>query len=180
MRLIGHGGKPLVERVISDKAAARKKIAGLKTMPASRQMATEAIGIAYGFFSPIEGFMGKADVEATCKKMELADGTVWSIPIVYDISNKEIADYGIKVGQSVLLTSDGHPLAIFDIDEIYTYNKEVIAQQVYGTKEEKHPGVARTYAYKDKFLGGKITLVNQPKVREPFTPYFLTAPGQIC
>ncbi|HEX9883383.1 MAG TPA: sulfate adenylyltransferase [Desulfobaccales bacterium] len=174
MELIGHGGKPLVERVITDKAEAKKKIAGLKTMPASRQMATEAIGIAYGFFSPIQGFMKKADVAATCKKMELVDGTVWSIPIVYDISDKEIADYGIKQGDSVLLTFDGNPLAIFDIEEIYTYNKDEIAQEVYGTKEEKHPGVARTYAYKDKFLGGKITLVNPPKVREPFTPYFLT------
>ncbi len=174
MEYIGHGNKPLVERVITDKAEAKKKIAGLPQVPASRQMATEAIGIAYGFFSPIQGFMGKADVEATCKKMELADGTVWSIPIVYDISDKEIADYGIKEGMSVLLTYDGNPLAIFDIEEIYTYNKEDMAQDVYGTKEEKHPGVKRTYAYKDKFLGGKITLVNEPKVREPFTPYFLT------
>jgi len=174
MEMIGHGNKPLVERVVTNKDEARKMIKDLKKVPVSRQMATEAIGIAYGFFSPIEGFMKKADVEATCKKMELADGTVWSIPIVYDISDKEIADYGIKQGDKVLLTYDGNPLAIFDIEDIYTYNKEDMAQDVYGTKEEKHPGVKRTYAYKDKFLGGKITLVNEPKVREPFTPHFLT------
>ncbi|OPX20059.1 MAG: sulfate adenylyltransferase [Desulfobacca sp. 4484_104] len=174
MEMIGHGGKPLVEQVITDKDQARKVIKDLKTMPVSRQMATEAIGIAYGFFSPIEGFMKKADVEATCKKMELADGTVWSIPIVYDISDQEIADYKIQQGDKILLTYDGNPLAIFDIEEIYTYDKEGMAQDVYGTKEEKHPGVKRTYAYKDKFLGGKITLVNEPKIREPFTSYFLT------
>ncbi|MBM4275419.1 MAG: sulfate adenylyltransferase, partial [Deltaproteobacteria bacterium] len=168
MGLIGHGGKPLVERVITDKAEAKKKIAGLKEVPASRQMATEAIGIAYGFFSPLEGFMKKADVDAVAQKMELADGTLWSIPLVYDISDKEIADYGIKEGDSVLLTRNGNPVAIFDIEEIFTYPNEEIAFKVYGTKEEKHPGVARTYAYKDKFLGGKITLVNPPKIREPY------------
>jgi sulfate adenylyltransferase len=174
MELIGHGGKPLVERVITDKEQAKQKIKGLKQVPATRQMATEAIGIAYGFFSPIEGFMKKADVESTCKKMELTDGTIWSIPIVYDISDKEVADYGLKAGDTILLTYEGNPLAIFEIEDIYSYNKEEMAEDVYGTKEEKHPGVKRTYAYKDKFLGGKITLVNAPKVREPFTPYFLT------
>lgn len=174
MEMIGHGGKPLVERVIYDKDEARKKIAGLTQVPANRQMATEAISIAYGFFSPLEGFMTRADVDATCKKMELADGTVWSIPIVYDISDKQIADYGIKEGETVCLTYDGKPLAVFEIEEIFTYPRDVMAFEVYGTKEEKHPGVKRTYDYKDKFLGGKITLINPPHIREPFTPYFLT------
>jgi len=124
-------------------------------------MATEAIGIAYGFFSPLEGFMKKADVESTCKKMELTDGTIWSIPIVFDISDAEIAEYGLKEGDTVCLTYDGNPLAIFEIEEIYAYDKESLAQDVYGTKEDKHPGVKRTYSYKDKFLGGKITLVHE-------------------
>jgi sulfate adenylyltransferase len=46
--------------------------------------------------------------------------------------------------------------------------------KVYGTTEEKHPGVKRTYQYKDKFLGGKITLINPPKINEPYTPFWLT------
>jgi sulfate adenylyltransferase len=52
MDYIGHGGKKLVERVIADKAEAKKKIAGLTAVPVRRQLATEAISIAYGFFCP--------------------------------------------------------------------------------------------------------------------------------
>ena len=174
MELIGHGGKPLVERVIADKTEAKKKIAGLKEMPATRQMATECISIAYGFFSPLEGFMKREDVDAVCKNMTLADGTLWSIPIVYDISDADIAKFGIKEGEPVLLTYNGSPLAIFEVEEIFTYPKDEIAFDVYMTKEEKHPGVKRTYDYREKFLGGKITLVNEPKIRDPFKPYFLT------
>lgn len=173
-KIIGHGGKELVERIITDKGKAKEKIKGLKEIPVNRQIATESISISYGFFSPLEGFMKKADVESTCKKMALTDGTVWSIPIVFDMSDKEISDYNVKEGDTVLLTFDGNPLAIFEIEEIFTYNKEEMAQDVYGTTEEKHPGAKRTFGYKDKFLGGRITLVNPPKVREPFTPYFLT------
>lgn len=173
MSEIGHGGKPIVERIL-DPAKAKEKIKGLKEIPVREQMAVEVIDIAYGFFSPLEGFMKKADVESVCKKMRLTDGTVWSIPIVFDLSDKEIADYGIKAGDSVLLTYQGAPIAIFEIEEIYDYNKQEMAKDVYGTTEEKHPGVKRTYQYKDKFLGGKITMVSRPVINEPFTPFFLT------
>jgi len=174
MKAIGHGGEEIVERVITDKNEALKKIKGLKQVPVRRQIATEAISIAYGFFSPLQGFMKKADVESTCKNMTLADGTVWSIPIVFDMSDKEIAEYGIKAGSTVLLTSDGNPLATFEVEDIFTYDKQEWSQAVYGTTDMKHPGVKRTYEYKDKFLGGKITLVNPPKLNPPFDQYWLT------
>lgn len=173
MSEIGHGGKPIVERIL-DPTEAKEKIKGLKEIPVREQIAVEVIDIAYGFFSPLEGFMKKADVESVCKKMRLTDGTVWSIPIVFDLSDKEIADYGIKAGDKVLLTYQGAPTAIFEIEEIYDYNKQEMAKDVYGTTEEKHPGVKRTYQYKDKFLGGKITMVSKPIINEPFTPFFLT------
>lgn len=173
MAEIGHGGKEIKERIL-EPAEAKKRIQGLKQYPIRSQLANEVIDIAYGFFSPLEGFMGKADVESVCKKMRLKDGkTVWSIPIVFDMSNEEIAQYGVKPGASIVLTYTGNPMAIFEIEEVYEYDKKSLAKDVYGTDEAKHPGCARTYAYKDKFVGGKITLVNRPKINEPFTPYFL-------
>lgn len=173
MSEIGHGGKPIVERIL-DPGTAKEKIKGLKEIPVREQMAVEVIDIAYGFFSPLDGFMKKADVESVCKNMRLTDGTIWSIPIVFDLSDKEIADYGIKAADRVLLTYQNAPIAIFEIEEIYDYNKQEMAKDVYGTTEEKHPGVKRTYQYKDKFLGGKITMVSRPIINEPFTPFFLT------
>lgn len=174
MAYIGHGGKEIVERVITDRAQAEAKIKGLTPIPIRGQIAREIIGLAYGFFCPLEGFMKRADVESVCKNMTLADGTVWSIPIVFDIDEKEIADKGIKEGDSVLLTYQDQPMAVLEVEEIYTYDKKEMAQAVYGTTEDKHPGVKRTYDYKDKFIGGKITLVNPPKINPPFDEFFLT------
>ena len=139
MSEIGHGGKEIVERIL-DPRTAGEKIKGLKKVPVREQMAVEVIDIAYGFFSPLQGFLGKKDVESVCKKMRLADGTVWSIPIVFDISDKEIADYGVKEGEAVLLTYKESPIAVFDVEEIYAYNKQEMAKDVYGTNDEKHPG----------------------------------------
>ena len=174
MTNIGHGGKEIVERITTDKKAVLEKIQGLTRVPVRRQIATEAISIAYGFFSPLEGFMTKANVESTIKNMALADGTLWSIPIVYDMTDKEISDYDIKAGGTILLTYEGNPLATFDVEDIFTYDKQEWCQSIYGTTDAKHPGVKRTNDYADKFLGGKITLVNPPKMNPPFDAYWRT------
>jgi sulfate adenylyltransferase len=179
MEMIGHGGKEIIERIMSKDAALKRlaelKAAKAKTVDVRLQIATEVIDLAYGFFSPLEGFMTKADVEAVCNNLTLADGkTVWSIPIVFDISEEELKKTGIKQYDEVLLTYTGNPFAIFDITDIFTLDKKEVAMKVYGTTEEKHPGVKRTYQYQDKFLGGKITLINPPKINQPYTPFWLT------
>ena len=172
MAEIGHGGKEIVERIL-EPAEAVEKIKGLTVVPIRSQLANEVIDISYGWFTPLEGFMGKADADSVCKKMELADGTVWSIPILFDMTEAEISEYGIKEGGSVLLTYQDNPMAIFEVEEIWGYNLEEMAKAIYGTADEKHPGVARTYQYKEKFLGGKITLINRPKINPPYEPYFI-------
>ena len=168
----GHGGKEIVERIL-EPAAAAAKIKGLKKIPIRSQIANEVIDIAYGWFTPLEGFMGKADLDSVCEKMRLTNDVVWSIPILFDLSKAEVSDSGIKEGDTVLLTYDDNPMAIFEVGEIYDYDKKAMCQAIYGTTDEKHPGCARTYQYKDRFLGGKITLVNRPRINQPFEPYFL-------
>lgn len=167
-----HGGK-LVERVVKNRDEAYKHIRKVKTeMPIKDQIAREIMSISYGFFSPLEGFMNKADVDSICKNMTLASGYVWSIPIVFDMSSDEIKKMGIKNGDTILLKYQEQPFATFDIEEIYTYDKKVMAQSVYGTDDDKHPGVKRTYQYKDNFLGGKVTLINPPKINPPFDKFW--------
>ena len=165
-----HGGK-IVERVL-EPAAARDKIRGLTQVPIRPQLARECLGIAYGFFSPLEGFMTKADVDSVVKNMTLASGYVWSIPIVFDMSDAEIQEIGLKEGDTLLLTYQDNPLATLEVEEIYSYDKDVMSQNVYGTTEDKHPGVKRTRAYKDKFIGGKVTVVNPPTINPPFDKFW--------
>jgi sulfate adenylyltransferase len=172
MAEIGHGGKEIQERILKP-AEAKDKIKGLTEIPVRKQIANEIINLAYGFFTPLTGFMGKADVDSVVKNMTLADGTIWSIPILFDLSDKEVADYGVAQGKSFVLTYQGNPMALFEVDEVFDYDKKAMAKSVFGTDEEKHPGCKRTYEYKDKFIGGKITLLKEPTINEPFGPYFL-------
>ncbi len=172
MAEIGHGGKEIQERIMQP-AEAKEKIKGLTQIPVRKQIANEIINLAYGWFCPLEGFMGKDDVDGVVKNMRLADGTIWPIPILFDLSQDEVEKFGVKPGQSVVLEYQDNPMALFEVTEVFEYDKAAICQAVLGTTEDKHPGCARTYSYKDKFVAGKITLLKEPKINEPFGPYFL-------
>ena len=85
-----------------------------------------------------------------------------------------MAEHGVKSGATVLLTYQSQPLATLEVAEIYSYDKEFLAAQVYGTSDTAHPGVQRTLAYQDQFVAGKVTLVNPPKVNPPFDRFWQT------
>ena len=166
-----HGGT-LVDRVMEPDRGRKKAREAKIKLPIDGSRATEIMSIAYGFFSPLEGFMGSKEVDSVCKDMHLQSGYIWSIPIVFDISEQEIKEKRINTGDTILLTYQGQPFAVLELDEIFSYDKTLMAEKIYGTKEEKHPGVKRTYACKDKFLGGKITLINPPQINPPFDKYW--------
>lgn len=172
MNYKGHNGHPIVERVSTENAA--KRIEGMPSVPISKAIAHEVISLSYGFFTPLTGFMGKQQVDATLDKMQLPDGTLWSIPIVFDISAEDIEKIGMHEGGSVVLEYLGAPMAIFEVSEIYEYDLESMAEKTYGTTDTRHPGVKKTMAYKDRFVGGDITLINEPVFNEPFKSFWLT------
>jgi sulfate adenylyltransferase len=134
MKYIGHGGKELVERVLPPKEV-KKRIKGLKQITVTDRVARECIDLAYGFFSPLQGFMGIADVKSVCEKMTLMNGTLWPIPIVFDINGEEIKEKGIKEKDTILLTYHGNTLAILEIEEIFKYDKIDLEQAVLGTTD---------------------------------------------
>ncbi len=167
-----HGGKLKVSVAPSGEAA--HIVTGLPRLTVSEQIAREVINLAYGVFSPLEGFMGHADLDSVVRSMRLADGLVWSIPIVLDVSPSGWALTGATVGARVLLTHQDQPLATLDVSEVYSYNKTVMARNVYGTTDPEHPGVARTMALEDTLVAGKVTLVNPPRVNPPFDRFWKT------
>ena len=171
-----HGGR-LIERVATRQEIKEKWPSGLAALPSigvRDQIARECVNIAYGFFSPLEGFMGRADVDAVAQHMTLASGYIWSIPIVFDLSQAALDRLGVKPGDALLLTYRQQPVAVLEIEEIYPYDREFLARQICGTTDPAHPGVARTAAYQDRFLAGPLTLVNPPRINPPFDRFWLT------
>ena len=162
-----HGGK-LINRYIKKVPS---EIADLPKFDINTNLAEDIENIAKGVFSPLEGFLCKNDLENVLKEKRLENDTPWAIPILLDFNKKEIKD--IKEGDQISLTNTETGIhSILDIDEIYTFDKKILARSVYGTQDTNHPGVANVNNMKQLLLGGKITLF-ESKTRE-FDEYNLT------
>ena len=98
MNFIGHGNKIIKEKIM-DPDLARELVKKSKHIPISSRIARECIDLAYGFFSPLEGFMNSETLTCVCEEMRLLDGTLWPIPILLDIEKDAIDKNKIKVGE---------------------------------------------------------------------------------
>ncbi len=115
-----------------------------------------------GGFSPLRGFMCRADYESVCNSMRLADGKLWPIPITLDVT-EEFAR-SIKPGSLVALRDpEGVMLAVLHVEEIWQPDLKHEAESVYGTVSLNHPGVAhilqKAYPW---YVGGSLEGIENP------------------
>ena len=94
-----------------------------------------------GAFSPLDGFLTKAEFDSVCKDMRLPSGVLWPMPICLDVS-QEFGDQLKKGTRIALRDPEGVLLATMDVEDIYTPDKAMEAKTVYGTNDDTHPGVA--------------------------------------
>jgi len=161
-----HGGK-LINRVVGEGKDRAEEAKRLPQVVLTKELAKEALNISYGVFSPLEGFLTREDYVSVLNKGRLATDIPWTIPIVLDIS----LDSGLKEGNDAALVDEDRPIAIIHVEDIYQYDKEELAQKVFGTTDFHHPGVAKVYSMKQFLLGGKIDLIDEPRI--PFAEYYL-------
>lgn len=115
-----------------------------------------------GGFSPLRGFMSRAEYEGTCCQMRLPDGTLWPIPITLDVS-EELARSISPRSMLALRDPEGVMLAALQVEDIWKPDRLEEAQQVYGTTSCEHPGVEyllrRTHPW---YVGGRLEGVDLP------------------
>ncbi|MDE3095553.1 MAG: sulfate adenylyltransferase [Chloroflexota bacterium] len=149
-----HGGKLNPRETHGDAARALEEKA--RALPAialnSRELADLEL-LANGGFSPLDGFMTRAQYLSVVDAMHLPDGLPWSIPITLSISRD---DANRVKGEVALTDASGTPLAVLTVAEQFEYDREHEARQVYRTTEDKHPGVAALYAQDDVLVGGPV------------------------
>nr|AIF11178.1 sulfate adenylyltransferase (met3) [uncultured marine thaumarchaeote KM3_50_F11] len=138
---------------------------GLSSISISADLANDVENIADGIFSPLEGFLSQQDFENVVEKGRLSNDVPWTIPIVLDID--ESAASKIKDSGNVLLKNpDGLGVAVLNVEEVFTFDKEKTVKGVYGTTDNSHPGVAKTMAMNDFLVSGKIDYVKRPESTE--------------
>jgi sulfate adenylyltransferase len=158
-----HGGM-LVDRVARGQQAAeiRQRAPHLPALHLSARQISDLTLIANGAFSPLNGFMGQADYRHVVEELSLANGLLWSIPVVLAVDASDAPKEGSEVA---LYDPQGTLWGILQVEELFSYKKHHEAREVYRTEEEAHPGVAAVYAQGDTLIGGPITVLPDVKLR---------------
>jgi len=116
--------------------------------------------IAVGALSPLEGYLGSVDFHSVLDQMRLADGTVWPVPVVLDVS-RTVADR-LSVGSRVGLTdASGELVGVLHLSELYEFDRDELTAKMYGTTDEHHPGVVIARALKPVLLAGKVDVLKR-------------------
>ncbi len=173
-----HGGKGLTCCLLegAELEEEKKKAATLKKIPLSSREVGDLIMIGIGGFSPLTGFMTKADWKGVCDNFLLADGTFWPVPVTLSAS-KEDAD-SIKEGEEIALVDPktDEIMATMKVTEKYEMteaDKRYECEKVYmgeGTKtaeefwkiaEDEHPGVQMVMNQKEVNLAGPVKVLSE-------------------
>jgi sulfate adenylyltransferase len=156
-----HGGT-LIDRLLTGAARERaiEASAGLERVALSETNLADIEMLATGGLSPLTGFLTESDYRSVVREMRLANGLPFSIPVTLAVSAEQ-ADK-IAIGAQIALTEGERVLALLDVADKYSYDRETEAASVYRTTEAAHPGVARLYAQGSVLIGGSVHVIDLP------------------
>ena len=158
-----HGGK-LVNRLVDAEKSETLKTESQQflSITLSQRQHCDLELLMNGAFSPLTGFMGQQDYESVVHNLRLADGTLWPIPIVLDVS-EQFAER-LKIGQKIALrNSEGFMHAVLTVGDVWKPDKTREAEKVYYTTSEQHPGVRYlTECVHPVYIGGRIDGIQLP------------------
>jgi sulfate adenylyltransferase len=171
-----HGKQDLKPLLLEGQALAaeRKRAATLPALKVSSREKGDLIMLGIGGFTPLDGFMTRADWQGVCDGYRTASGLFWPIPITLSADEKTAA--GIAVGAEIaLIDPDGsEALATLKVTEKYTIDKAHECMSVFRTTDREHPGVAMVMAQGEVNLAGPVKVLSDGGFKAKYGALFMT------
>jgi sulfate adenylyltransferase len=168
-----HGGGALKPLALTGEALAAEQ-ARARTLPTLRISSREKgdlVMLGIGGFTPLDGFMTRADWEGVCESYRTAAGLFWPIPITLSTD-----DDSIKPGSEIALADpeSGAPLATMKVSEKYTIDKARECRAVFRTTDAAHPGVAMVMQQPQINLAGAVKVLSDGGFKAKYGALFMT------
>ena len=175
-----HGSDALNPLFIADdaqRAALIEEAATLEQVLVSSAAAANAVMLGGGYFNPLNGYMTKADALSVAKSMTTESGLFFPVPVLNLLGEADFA-----VGDRLALRDpnvEGNPVVaiqtVSSIEQFSTQDLQEVAQAVYGTTDEAHPGVAAFLSQGSYAVAGDIQVLNFSYFETDFADTFRTA-----
>ncbi len=173
-----HGGKGLTTCLLegAELEAEKKKAEGLKKINLSPRERGDLIMLGIGGFSPLTGFMNKADWQGVLDNYLLTDGTFWPVPVtlsasredaqsikdgeevaLYDPERKEIMGT-MKVTEKFEMTEENKK---YECEKTFMGEGTATAEEFWKIAKDEHPGVQMVMNQKDFNLAGPVKVLSE-------------------
>ena len=171
--------KPLIIKDKSEKDNIITQSKNLHQLKLNSAAAANAVMLAAGYFTPLEGYMDKKDALSVSENMVTTNGLFWPVPII-NLTKEDIT--GVSVGDEIALLDpnvEGNPvLAIQRIETIEKISDEdlsLMAKNIFGTNDIEHPGVKNFTSLGNTLISGSIKVLNYSYFPSDFPNTFATA-----
>ena len=174
-----HGASDLRPLIVANarRTELEAEALALPSLIMSSAAAANAVMMGAGYFTPLTGYMNRADTLSVAEHMTTTDGLFWPVPVV-NLSEQ----CPVQAGQRLALTDpnrEGHPLlAVMTVDAVETLTDDDVAMilnKVFRTDDPEHPGVAAFTAQGRTLISGPIEVLNYSYFEEDFPETFRTA-----
>lgn len=179
-----HGAEVLNPLYVADEAERQALIAEAESLPAlllNSAAAANAVMLGAGYFTPLDGFMDLADALSVAENMRTTDGLFWPVPVLNLTDDISAIDGKRRIALRDPNTKGNPVMAIMDVDsieEVSSAQIDLMTEQVYGTLDNSHPGVAVFQSLGNYCVSGDIQVLSFSYFQADFPDTFRTA-GEI-
>jgi sulfate adenylyltransferase len=155
------GGALVDRRVAADQAAElSSRAAGLPQVVLSPREAADLDLLAVGAYSPLQGFMTRAEYDGVVESATLPNGVVWTLPVTLPLSDPAVARGAEELA---LVDEAGRLRGVVRVAEVFERDLAREAREGYRTEDQAHPGVAALFASAATVAGGQVTALPSPE-----------------
>lgn len=175
-----HGADALNPLFVKDQTERNAVLEQAKALPQvciSSAAAANAVMLGGGYFTPLNGYMNKADAMSIARTMRTSVDIFFPVPVLNLLS-----EVSFSVGDQIALTDpnvEGNPvIAVQTVRSIELFTDDElneVALAVFGTLDKEHPGVAAFYSQGKHIVAGDIQVLNFSYFETEFADTFRTA-----
>lgn len=160
--MIGPVGGTLVNLLADDQALdeLRAYASHLPSLQLSERALCDLELLAVGAFSPLDRFMSRSDHARVVAEMRLASGQLFPIPVTLPVDPNSVP---LTLDRDIALrTPKNDLLAILTVEEIYEWDADEVADNVFGTRDLRHPLVVEMRRWGSVNLSGRLQVLRLP------------------
>lgn len=174
-----HGAEALTPRIVSDqrKEELVEEATGLASIMVSSAAAANAVMLGAGYFTPLSGYMNRADAIKVARDLVTTEGLFWPVPVL-----NMVAEFNGEVGNRIALRDpnvDGNPvlavMTVTGVDTLSDDDMSLMTREIFATEDPAHPGVATFNNQGRVLLSGPIEVLNYSYFQADFPDTFRTA-----